>query len=79
VFESIRTEEYVYLKKASAIVTDSGGKTSNAAIFARTQDIPAVTGTVEGTSILQDGQKVIVDGTEGAVYEMVVPPRKEIE
>jgi len=34
----------------------------------RTYGLPAVTGTTKGTSILKDGQKVVVDGAEGAVY-----------
>ena len=57
-----------FLKMASAFVTDGGGKTCSAAIVARELGIPAVTGTVDGTKVLRTGQKVIVDGTEGAVY-----------
>ena len=59
---------YLFLQSASALVTDTSGKTSNAAILARQLNIPAVVGTVEGTTILKHGQKVVVDGTEGAVY-----------
>ena len=57
-----------FLKMASAFVTDGGGRTCSAAIIARELGIPAVTGTVNGTTLLRTGQKVIVDGTEGAVY-----------
>ena len=57
-----------FLKMASAFVTDGGGRTCSAAIVARELGIPAVTGTVDGTVVLRTGQKVIVDGTEGAVY-----------
>ena len=57
-----------FLKMASAFVTDGGGITCSAAIIARELGIPAVTGAAIGTIILQTGQKVIVDGTEGAVY-----------
>jgi len=58
----------IFLQSASALITDTGGKTSNAAILARQLNIPAVVGTLEGTTVLKDGQKVIVDGTEGSVY-----------
>ena len=57
-----------FLKMASAFVTDGGGRTCSAAIVARELGIPAVTGTFNGTMLLRTGQKVIVDGTEGAVY-----------
>ena len=57
-----------FLRMASAFVTDGGGRTCSAAIIARELGIPAVTGTVNGTTLLMTGQRVIVDGTEGAVY-----------
>lgn len=57
-----------YMEAASAFITDSGGVTSSTAIVAKEWDVPAVTGTVEGTQVLKDGQKVVVDGTEGTVY-----------
>jgi len=59
---------HLFLQSASALVTNSGGKTSNAVFIARQLNIPAVVGTVNGTTVLEDGQKVVVDGTEGAVY-----------
>ena len=57
-----------FLRMASAFVTDGGGRTCSASIITRELGIPAVTGTVDGTILLRTGQKVIVDGTEGAVY-----------
>lgn len=70
-------ENVIHMKRASALVTDVGGLTSHTAIVAREWNIPAVVGTMEGTSILKDGQKVVVDGTEGAVYEYIeeAPPK----
>jgi rifampicin phosphotransferase len=54
-------------QRAAAVVVDSGGPASHAAIVAREYGIPAVMGTGTGTSILTDGQLVTVDGTNGRV------------
>ena len=55
------------MKRAAAIVTDSGGRTSHAAIVSRELGLPAVVGTGAGTSTLVDGQLVTVCCTEGDV------------
>ncbi len=52
---------------ASAVVVDAGGTTSHAAIVAREYGIPAVMGTRNATQVLQDGQRVLVDGGKGSV------------
>ncbi len=57
------------MKRASAIVTDTGGLTSHAAIVAREMGIPAVVGTGRATHILKDSQMVTVDGNSGLVYK----------
>lgn len=62
------SELHTYCRGAGGFVTDKGGVVSNMAVFARGAQIPAVVGTMEATQILKDGQKVIVSGTEGAVY-----------
>ncbi|MEV7135053.1 PEP/pyruvate-binding domain-containing protein [Arthrobacter sp. NPDC093128] len=54
-------------QRAAAVVVDTGGLGSHAAIVAREYGIPAVMGTGSGTSTLADGQRVLVDGTAGAV------------
>ncbi|MCA9388226.1 hypothetical protein KC644_00510 [Candidatus Berkelbacteria bacterium] len=54
-------------KRAAAVVTDSGGKTSHAAIFAREHGIPAVVGVNSATSDLQNGTKVKVNGDTGDI------------
>ena len=56
------------MKRASAIITDAGGRTSHAAIVSRELGIPAVVGTGTATHILHDGQVVTVDGANGKVY-----------
>jgi pyruvate,water dikinase len=54
-------------QRAAAVVVDAGGIASHAAIVAREYGIPAVMGTGSGTTALQDGQVVLVDGTRGQV------------
>jgi pyruvate,water dikinase len=60
------------MKRASAIVTNRGGRTCHAAIIARELGIPAVVGCNDATTALKDGQKVTVScsqGDLGMVYE----------
>jgi len=60
------------MKRAAAIVTDHGGRTSHAAIVSRELGLPAVVGTGDATEILHDHQEVTVscaEGDEGFVYE----------
>lgn len=53
------------MKRASAIVTNRGGRTCHAAIIARELGIPAVVGTGSATRTLTDGQEVTVSAAEG--------------
>ncbi|MEJ6654674.1 MAG: phosphoenolpyruvate synthase, partial [Pseudomonas sp.] len=53
------------MKRASAIVTNRGGRTCHAAIIARELGIPAVVGCGNATSELSDGQEVTVSCAEG--------------
>jgi pyruvate, water dikinase len=60
------------MKKASAIVTNQGGRTCHAAIIAREMGIPAIVGCGDATTRLKNGQVVTVscaEGEEGQVYE----------
>ncbi len=54
-------------QRAAAVVVDSGGPGSHAAIVAREYGIPAVMGTAIGTKTLTNGQLVTVDGSTGRV------------
>ena len=59
------------MKRAAAIVTDHGGRTSHAAIVSRELGLPAIVGTGNATSVLHGDQQVTVscaEGDEGAVY-----------
>ncbi len=53
------------MKRASAIVTNRGGRTCHAAIIARELGIPAVVGTRDATRSVPDGQSVTVSCAEG--------------
>jgi len=64
------------MKKASAIVTNQGGRTCHAAIIAREMGIPAIVGCGDATGILTSGQEVTIscsEGEEGRVYSGLVP------
>ena len=62
------------MRRAAAIVTDSGGMTCHAAIVSRELGIPAVVGTGEATRRLRDGELVTVDATHGVVLEGAATP-----
>jgi phosphohistidine swiveling domain-containing protein len=55
------------MQKSAAIVTDEGGMLSHAAIVSRELGIPCVVGTEIATKVIQHGQKVEVDATNGVV------------
>jgi pyruvate, water dikinase len=60
------------MRRASAIVTDHGGRTCHAAILSRELGIPAVVGTGDATRALADGAAITVScasGDEGLVHE----------
>ncbi|PSU23163.1 phosphoenolpyruvate synthase [Photobacterium kishitanii] len=73
------------MKKASAIVTNRGGRTCHAAIIARELGIPAVVGCGDAMALLQDGQNVTVScaqGETGYVYDGILEfevRRSEVE
>ena len=52
---------------AAAVVSDTGGILSHCAVVAREYGIPAVVGTGNATSRLEDGQVIEVDGDAGTV------------
>jgi pyruvate, water dikinase len=71
------------MKKASAIVTNQGGRTCHAAIIARELGIPAIVGCDEATNAIRSGQAITVccaEGEEGHVYPGMLPFEvKEVE
>ncbi|MEM1990078.1 MAG: phosphoenolpyruvate synthase, partial [Candidatus Bathyarchaeia archaeon] len=64
------------MRKAAAIITNSGGMTCHAAIVSRELGIPCIVGTASrgtpATEVLKDGMMVTVDAKTGVVYEGVV-------
>ncbi|WP_338865005.1 phosphoenolpyruvate synthase [Myxococcus stipitatus] len=63
------------LRRAAAIVTDSGGMTCHAAIVSRELRIPCIVGTRSATRVLRDGEAVTVDGATGQVRAGLEAPR----
>ncbi|MFH2136195.1 MAG: phosphoenolpyruvate synthase [Patescibacteria group bacterium] len=64
------------MKKASAIITESGGRTCHAAIVSREIGIPCVVGAARAREVLKNGQGVTVscaEGEEGKVYQGLLP------
>jgi phosphoenolpyruvate-protein phosphotransferase (PTS system enzyme I) len=63
--------------KVIAFLTNIGGRTSHSAIMARTLEIPAIVGLGDITETVKDGDRLIVDGTEGVV--IINPTDEQIE
>ncbi|MEA9711250.1 phosphoenolpyruvate synthase [Xanthomonas campestris] len=64
------------MKRASAIVTNRGGRTCHAAIIARELGVPAVVGSGNATDVISDGQEVTVscaEGDTGFIYDGLLP------
>ncbi|MBD2778589.1 putative PEP-binding protein [Iningainema tapete] len=68
---SVITPEWLPLIQNSiAIITEQGGLTSHAAILARELGIPAVVNASQATSVIQNGERLLVDGDTGEVYRV---------
>ena len=67
------------MKRASAIVTDRGGRTAHAAIVSRELGIPCVVGSETATTTLKDGQIITVDGSNGKVYEGAIEVESNVK
>ncbi len=55
--------------RLSALVLERGGQLSHASVVAREYGLPAVAGVREATRLLRDGDRVVVDGTQGLVLK----------
>lgn len=65
-----------FMKIASAIITDKGGRTSHAAIVSRELGVPAIVGCDNAMSILNDGDEITIDcsqGETGLIYSGIYP------
>jgi pyruvate,water dikinase len=79
--EILVTEMTAPMKKAKAIVTDSGGMTCHASIVSRELGIPCIVGTKSrgeaATVTIPDGIDVTIDATHGVVYEGIIEEAKK--
>ncbi len=69
------------MKKASAIITNKGGRTCHAAIVARELGVPAIVGAGDATELLFSGDHVTVsccEGAEGNVYKGLINYKEEV-
>jgi len=62
------------IRRAGALVTDSGGMTCHAAIVSRELGVPCIVGTRRATTVLRDGMTVTIDAAHGTVYEGDIVP-----
>ncbi len=67
------------MKRAVAIVTEKGGRTSHAAIVSRELGIPAVVGTGNATKILKNGEFVTINGAKGEIYKGALTSGQKIQ
>jgi pyruvate,water dikinase len=68
------------MKKASAIITNKGGRTCHAAIVAREMGVPAIVGCGNATDLLENGMEVTAsccEGDTGIIYSGIIPFHKE--
>ncbi|KAB1192139.1 pyruvate, water dikinase [Haloferax sp. MBLA0076] len=65
------------MKRAAGIVTDEGGMTSHAAIVSRELGVPAVVGTGDATTTIDDGDIITIDGDKGTIREGEEPEEKQ--
>jgi phosphotransferase system enzyme I (PtsI) len=65
----------VYRAAVAGVLTDAGGRTSHTAIIARAHEVPCVVGLENITSLVTNGDLLIVDGTRG---EVVIKPTPEM-
>ncbi len=64
----LTSPEYIFaMRKALAIITDTGGIGSHAAITSRELNIPCIVGTKIATKVLKDGDRVEVDANNGTI------------
>ena len=68
---SVITPDYLpLLRGVAGIITEQGGLTSHGAILARELSIPAVTSATGATTILQSGERLLLDGDKGEIYRL---------
>ncbi|MEH2299185.1 MAG: putative PEP-binding protein [Nostoc sp.] len=67
------------LQQVAGIITEQGGLTSHAAILARELSIAAVVNATSATSLIQTGERLLLDGDRGEVYRLKGNSKEEME
>ncbi len=67
------------LQQVGGIITEQGGLTSHAAILARELGIAAVVNATSATSLIQTGERLLLDGDRGEVYRIKGNSKEEME
>ncbi|MHC5936060.1 putative PEP-binding protein [Nostoc sp.] len=67
------------LQQVAGIITEEGGLTSHAAILARELGIAAVVNATSATSLIQTGERLLLDGERGEVYRIKGDSKEEME
>ncbi len=67
------------LQQVAGIITQQGGLTSHAAILARELGIPAVVSATDATILIQNGERLLLDGDRGEVYRIRGDKAGEVE
>ncbi|MFN6481358.1 MULTISPECIES: putative PEP-binding protein [unclassified Nostoc] len=68
-----------FLQQVVGIITEQGGLTSHAAILARELGIAAVVNATSATTLIQTGERLLLDGDRGEVYRIKGDSKEEIE
>ncbi|MCL6753577.1 phosphoenolpyruvate synthase [Nostoc sp. CCCryo 231-06] len=67
------------LQQVAGIITEQGGLTSHAAILARELGIAAVVNATSATSLIQTGERLLLDGDRGEIYRIKGNSKEEME
>lgn len=67
------------LQQVAGIITEQGGLTSHAAILARELGITAVVNATSATTLIQTGERLLLDGDRGEVYRIKGDSKEEME
>ncbi len=65
------------LKRISGLVLDTGGRNSYMATISREFQVPCIVGTENATTLLRDGQEIILDAMNGKIYQPVPRPNPQ--
>lgn len=65
------------LQQVAGIITEQGGLTSHAAILARELGIPAVVNVANATTVIPNGERLLIDGDQGEIYRLGTEAQEE--